>query len=63
MEQVIVTAIHRRKIAIALYLIIKELKRRPRNQCHRRLWSRHWLQRRDFHSSVLTMLFYELELV
>jgi len=58
MDEIIATVVHRRKIAIALFLIIEKL-RRQRNKYRRRLWSRQWLQRRETHNSVLTMLFEE----
>lgn len=59
MDEIIATVVHRRKIAISLFLIIEKLRRQQRNQRHKRLWSRQWLQRRDTHNSVLTMLFKE----
>lgn len=60
MEQIIAATIYRRKIAIALFLIIKALQQRRRNQYRRRLWSRQWLQRRNTRDNVLSMLFTEL---
>lgn len=60
MEQIIAATIYHRKIAIALFLIIKALQQRRRNQYRRRLWSRQWLQRRNTRDNVLSMLFTEL---
>ncbi|XP_039304171.1 protein ANTAGONIST OF LIKE HETEROCHROMATIN PROTEIN 1-like [Solenopsis invicta] len=57
-DAIIATVIHRRKITLTLFLVIERL-RRQRNQHRRRLWSRQWLQRRETHNSVLTMLFEE----
>lgn len=59
MDEIIATVVHRRKIAISLFLIIEKLRRQQRNQRHKRLWSRQWLQRQDTHNSVLTILFKE----
>lgn len=58
MDQIVVaTIMRRRQNAVTLFFILELLRR---NQRHRRLWSRQWLQRRDMCNSALTMLFKEL---
>lgn len=59
MEQIVAIA-HRRRCAVAVFLIIEILRRQQWNHHRRRLWSRQWLQRRSTHDSALTMLFNEL---
>ncbi|XP_018402556.1 PREDICTED: uncharacterized protein LOC108779604, partial [Cyphomyrmex costatus] len=60
MEQIVAIA-HRRRCAVAIFLIIEILRRQQQNHYYRRrLWSRQWLQRRSTHDSALTMLFNEL---
>ncbi|XP_066589547.1 uncharacterized protein [Prorops nasuta] len=48
----------RRNLCVNLILLI--LKKLKRNKNRRRLWSRHWLQKRNSGNGVLTMLFKEL---
>jgi len=53
--------INRKKLAaITLFLIIEREKKRIK---FKRIWARHWLQRRNTNETTLTLLYKELRFV
>lgn len=60
MNEVVTQVVLRRQKAMNIFLLIEKLRRRKKQEIHKRLWSRSWLLRRDQQQNVLNMLFEEL---